>query len=81
MPAQNSFCRSGGMIRRGNRGGASGLEDIAGIIRFDGTVLCLSCADDNDLSGVISEEDLIMRQNIRDDDCYVCDRCGREIKG
>ena len=69
------------MIRSGKRSGTSGFEDIVGIIQFDGTVLCMKCADDKDLGSVISEEDLITRQSIRDDDCYVCDRCGREIRG
>jgi hypothetical protein len=50
-------------------------------MRFDGTILCMSCADDKDLGGILSEEDLITRQNIKDDDCYICDRCGKEIRG
>ncbi len=69
------------MILRGKRSGSTSLEDIVAILRFDGKVICMKCADDRDLGGVMSEEDLITRQSIRDDDCYICDRCGREIRG
>ncbi|MCK9275519.1 MAG: hypothetical protein M0P57_10565 [Syntrophales bacterium] len=69
------------MILRGRRSGSTRIEDIVAVMRFDGTILCMSCADDKDLGSILSEDDLITSQNIRDDDCYICARCGKEIKG
>ena len=68
------------MIRHGSMN-RSKMEDIVAILRFDGKIICMECAGDADLGSIVSEDDLITRQSIRDYDCYICDRCGKQIRG
>ncbi len=55
------------------------LDDVIAVITVGGFILCMKCADDKDLSAVVSEDDLILRGTITAGDRIICDRCAKPI--